>query len=220
MAENQYNPLDTFNLGKSVADALLDRPSIPLADIEQFDGAGIYAIYYKGHGEPYGIMAARNAKKAEWPIYVGKAIPSGGRKGATIFAKVSGRYLYNRLREHADSIRAVNNLELEDFDCRYLVVDDIWIPLAETLLISSFQPVWNVVLDGFGNHDPGAGRYQGLRPLWDVVHPGRPWASRCSDRIETARGLIGTIIDFLARTEPPLDPRLLFKPPSAEDVDL
>ena len=33
--------------------------------------------------------------------------------------------------------------------------------------------LWNSLVDGFGNHDPGAGRYKGLRPRWDVLHPGR-----------------------------------------------
>lgn len=27
-------------------------------------------------------------------------------------------------------------------------------PLAESMLIEQLKPVWNVCLDGFGNHDP------------------------------------------------------------------
>jgi hypothetical protein len=87
--------------------------------------------------------------------------------------------LYRRLREHADSLRATRDLDVNEFRCRYLVVDDIWIPLGESLLISSYRPVWNVSLDGFGNHDPGAGRYEGQRPPWDELHPGRAWALKC-----------------------------------------
>jgi hypothetical protein len=59
------------------------------------------------------------------------------------------------------------------------VVEDIWIPLGENLLIAHFQPAWNLLLDGFGNHGPGGGRYKGERPSWDTVHPGRAWADRC-----------------------------------------
>ena len=33
-------------------------------------------------------------------------------------------------------------------------------------------------IDGFGNHDPGKGRYEQARSEWDVLHPGRVWADR------------------------------------------
>jgi hypothetical protein len=57
-------------------------------------------------------------------------------------------------------------------------VDEVFIPLGETLLIMHFKPLWNAVLDGFGNHPPGRGREAGKKPLWDVIHPGRAWAER------------------------------------------
>ena len=72
------------------------------------------------------------------------------------------------------------NLSVSDFWCRYLVVDDIWIPLGESLLIQVYRPLWNSVVDGFGNHDPGGGRYKGAKPSWDTLHPGRHWADNCS----------------------------------------
>jgi hypothetical protein len=78
-----------------------------------------------------------------------------------------------RLRNHAESIREAENLELEDFRCRYLIVDDVWIPLAESLLIGKFLPAWNVVLDGFGNNPQGKGRIDQKMSSWDVIHPGR-----------------------------------------------
>jgi hypothetical protein len=76
------------------------------------------------------------------------------------------------------SVAEASNLESSDFQCRYLVVDDVWIPLAESLLIERFQPLWNVLVDGFGNHDPGSGRHQQKKSPWDVLHPGRGWAER------------------------------------------
>lgn len=181
MAEETFNPLDKKNLGVSVADALLTKDASPLPPVKSFDGAGIYAIYYTGNFPAYKKISERNrGNKLRAPIYVGKAIPPGGRKGALDPNTKAGPVLFKRLSEHADSIRqAAGTLSLEDFSCRYLLVDDIWIPLGESLLIQNFAPLWNQVIDGFGNHDPGAGRYNGLCPAWDIVHPGRAWAAKC-----------------------------------------
>ena len=108
-----------------------------------------------------------------------------------------GLALYNRLSEHSESVNAVENLNLGDFRCRFLVVDDIWIPLAESLMIERFSPVWNRVLDGFGNHDPGRGRYSGKMPFWDCVHPGRAWAKRLQPCTYQKEELEQRVIDFL-----------------------
>jgi hypothetical protein len=97
-----------------------------------------------------------------------------------------------------ESIEAVNNLDARDFGCRYLTVDDIWIPLGESLLIARFSPIWNTLVDGFGNHDPGKGRHAGLRPRWDTLHPGRAWADRLQAREETAAAIQREIKEMLA----------------------
>lgn len=179
--ETPYNPLDIDHLGESVAEALLRRSVVALSDLQPFNGAGVYAIYYTGENlpfEPYAQLANVNATGAfEMPIYVGKAVPSGARKGRRVLT-APGPALFKRLSEHVQSITQAQNLALMDFHCRYLVVADIWIPLGESLLIERFSPLWNVVVDGFGNHDPGSGRGAGQRPMWDTIHPGRPWAER------------------------------------------
>lgn len=87
-----------------------------------------------------------------------------------------GRVLWSRLRQHARSIEQAENFRLEDFRCRYLVAVPVWITLAERFLIEHYRPVWNTIVDGFGNHDPGKGRHSMKRPRWDILHPGRPWA--------------------------------------------
>ncbi len=69
--------------------------------------------------------------------------------------------LWNRLRDHAVSIEQARNLDIEDFMCRFLVVDDLWIGLGESLLISKFALVWNTFVDGFGNHDSGKRQTRG-----------------------------------------------------------
>ena len=200
-----FNPLDKRNLAASVGEALLERPPVALGEVPAFKGAGIYAIYYLGTFEAYQQISAENAE-GRWtsPIYVGKAIPSGGRKGGELGSTAESRSLVKRLGEHAETIRAAGNLRIEDFWCRYLVVDDIWIPLGENLMIAKFSPVWNALVDGFGNHDPGAGRYNGKRSRWDVLHPGRGWAERCQPRPEAPGTIVAEVKAHLAARPRPL----------------
>jgi hypothetical protein len=108
-----------------------------------------------------------------------------------------GHALHKRLTKHAESIKAVCNLDIADFYCRYLVEDDIWIPLAESMLIERFKPVWNRVLDGFGNNDLGSGRYKGMKPQWDCLHPGRIWAERLQPCAFTAEQLVERVEAFM-----------------------
>lgn len=195
--ELPFNPLDKLNLGIAVRDALLKREVVPLAP-ERFKGAGVYALYYIGDFEPYSILAKANLN-GKWalPIYVGEAVPPGSRKGGYGLGADPGDVLWRRLWEHARSIEQAKNLRIEDFRCRYLVVDDIWIPLGESLLIETFNPLWNRVLDGFGNHDPGKGRYNQERSAWDVVHPGRPWAYKCAEKSKKSKDYVRDVADFL-----------------------
>lgn len=201
-SQTPYNPLEKVNLGISVAEALLSQPALPLGNLAAFHGAGIYAVYYHGKHPAYGQLAAINSSQGPTvPIYVGKAIPEGGRKGggAALSVKASTtKALFKRLGEHAESIRATQ-LSVDDFTCRYLVVDDIWIPLGESLLIARFSPVWNLLVDGFGNHDPGKGRYNGLVPKWDVLHPGRAWAEKCKPRLDDASQIAAEVRAWLAQ---------------------
>ena len=111
-----------------------------------------------------------------------------------------GQALYKRLSEHTESLRVVTNLDLEDFYCRLLVVEDIWIPLAESMLIERYKPVWNNVLCGFGNHDPGSGRYSGKMPQWDCLHPGRAWAKKLQPCPFTSEDLEKRVVVFLEET--------------------
>lgn len=199
-----FNPLDKQRLGESVGQALLRQPAVPLGGIELFEGAGLYAIYYTGAFSGYESIAQHNRnEKFGAPIYVGKAVPKGARRGGDLQAP-PGKVLSQRIKQHANSIAQVANLDIADFHCRYLIVDDIWIPLGESLLISAFSPLWNKLIDGFGNHDPGSGRHAGLRPRWDVLHPGRPWAEKCRKRDESAQQIDQEVRDYL-RSNPPKD---------------
>lgn len=193
-----YNPLEKRHIGESVADALLRGTPIPLGRIPSVKGAGIYVIYFSGEFPPYAPISSRNADgRFEMPIYVGKAVPPGARKGRFGLDVDPGTALTSRLQQHANSIDQVNNLRLDDCHCRLLVVDDIWIPLGESLLIAKFTPLWNKLVDGFGNHNPGSGRYEQARSRWDVLHPGRSWALRCQDRTETAEQIAAEVQTYL-----------------------
>lgn len=174
-----FNPLDRPNLGKSIVDALLLAPARPLVGLSSFYGAGVYALYYHGPFAAYQKLTEANGSECSFPIYVGKGVPKGARKGLVTDASAESKGIYDRLKEHRESIQDVDSLDVKDFSFRVLVVDDIWISLGETLLIQRFRPIWNQVVDGFGNHTPGEGRFNGKRPLWDELHPGRAWAFKC-----------------------------------------
>lgn len=174
MSNGPYNPLDKLNLGQSVAQALLGVRPLRLDQTEQLRGAGVYAIYYTGDFPAYDPIAKMNhGGSFAQPIYVGKAIPKGGRKGRLSEGSAVGAALRDRLRQHAASVKDAVNLKIEDFHYRSLVVDDIWIPLGETMLIERFLPIWNLVIDGFGNKAPGRGRHGQVKSAWDTLHTGR-----------------------------------------------
>jgi hypothetical protein len=209
-----FNPLDKKNLGASVAEALITATAHPLGAVPAFHGVGIYVIYYSGTFKPYKLLAQQNQNKSDpqIPIYVGKAVPAGARKGDALADPSKSRALASRLAEHAESIRyAKSTLSIDDFTCRYLIVDEIWIPLGESLLIGKFAPVWNKIIEGFGNHDPGNGRYQGLRPRWDVVHPGRAWAEKCKQREESASDIVRDATSYLSNIVFPANPHFVGK---------
>ncbi len=199
MNDKPFNPLDKKNLGLSVADALLEQVAFRLQDIQKFDGAGVYAIYYAGNFPFYKRISAKNKNgKFNWPIYVGKAVPAGSRKGGYGLDEQPGNVLFKRLQEHLASIEDAENIDTKDFYCRYLVVDDIWIPLGESLLIEKFSPLWNKVLDGFGNHDPGSGRHQQQNSPWDILHPGRAWAVKLKENKKSRAKIVADVEAFFA----------------------
>lgn len=194
-----YNPLDKLSLARSIQVALLNQKPCPLRSTDPLPGAGVYAIYYSGGFEPYlPCRASRPAALEDRPVYVGKAIPKGGRKGGLGLNSATGTALRDRLRQHATSIDEALNLDLDDFECRSLVVEDIWIPLGENILIETFSPVWNKAIDGFGNKTPGVRRATQFRSPWDVLHPGRSFAAMLAASPVDSVFLVRRVEDFLA----------------------
>lgn len=189
-----YNPLELDNLAEDIVRALERSPAFSLENVERFPGAGIYSLYYTGPFAAYSRVSNVDPEHPSTPIYVGRAKSAGARKGGK---KPSGTTqddaLFGRLNDHRNSITQAKNLAVSDFVARFLVVDEIWIPLGEQLLLRRYRPVWNVVVDGFGNHNPGGGRYAGRRPLWDELHPGRPWAEKCGSAAKSIEQIVAAI---------------------------
>ncbi len=159
-------------------------PVIKLPPPVKFHGTGVYAIYFIGKGNLYADLALKNRIEFSMPIYVGKAVPRGWRQARNETHSSNKTFELNgRLNEHTRSIEQADNLIIEDFYCRFMILEDAassLISTVEAALIRHYKPIWNSQIDGFGNHDPGKGRYNQAKSEWDVLHPGRPWAEKCS----------------------------------------
>jgi hypothetical protein len=196
-----YDPLSYENLGESIARALEDRPVVPLADLPRFDGVGIYALYYKGDFPAYAPLANANREHdGSWAIYVGRKDADNARKGdpdQRTLKEGAKRGLWDRINKHRQSINLAENLDINDFSVRFLVVAPVWVSLAEIISIRDNTPVWNSLLDGFGNHSPGGGRSNMQRPKWDMVHPGRLWAAKLRENDMSRQQLEQEVLTFL-----------------------
>lgn len=200
---NLYNPLDKENLGLSIRDALLKQIPIVMPP-DSFNGVGIYAIYYVGSFAPYERLAKLNRNdQFACPIYVGKAVPKGSRKGGLLKDPRGSTELSTRLRQHAESIKSASNLRIQDFFFRYLIVDDIWIPLGEAYMIETFQPVWNKIVEGFGIKTPGKRRSGQYTSLWDTIHPGRSFVKQLGlpPNPKSAEEMLRDVEEYLAMTD-------------------
>jgi hypothetical protein len=172
-------------------------PIHPLPLPETFLGTGVYALYYIGQNPLYRKYAELNRLAYSYPIYVGKAVPKGWRQSRISDSVLNqSRELHNRLREHSRNITVGAGLSLEEFMCRFVIFEDEgsdMISTIEAALIKLSQPLWNAAVDGFGNHDPGRGRYEQAKSDWDVIHPGRPWAERCNGVHKKESTIVATI---------------------------
>lgn len=169
----------------------------PLPPGYDFEGSGVYGLYYQGDFELYSSISTKNKKSMGTPIYIGKAVPPGSRKARVKVSTAST--LYNRLNEHARSIKESRNLKLSDFRCRFMVMNGTEADLIgamESELIRTYKPLWNSVVYGFGNHTPGNGRFEQARSEWDTIHPGRTWADKCKGMSPNIEQIIKRVKDL------------------------
>jgi hypothetical protein len=168
---------------------------------ESFLGTGVYALYYIGNNPLYHRYAELNRLAYNYPIYIGKAVPKGWRQARLSDSSLAkSRELFSRLREHSRSITTVSGLSIEDFMCRFVIFEaegSDMISTIEAALIKLNKPLWNTTVDGFGNHDPGKGRYEQAKSDWDVIHQGRAWAYKCNGEHKQENTIIASIERYL-----------------------
>lgn len=168
---------------------------------ESFFGTGVYALYYTGDHSLYQKYAELNRLSYNYPIYVGKAVPKGWRQSrVSDTGTLSSKELYNRIKEHSRSISVGLGLSVEHFSCRFVIFESEgsdMISTIEAALIKLNRPLWNTALDGFGNHDPGSGRYEQAKSDWDVIHTGRKWAEKCKGKPKAEASIISGIENHL-----------------------
>lgn len=181
-SEHVYRNDSFLELIKDAVRFFSGTPVHSLPPPERFQGAGVYALYYTGHYSLYDEYSRINRLAYNLPIYVGKAVPAGWRQSRISDHETrAGSELSNRIREHSRNIAKTSNLNLCDFSCRFVIFEATgsdMISTVEAALIKIYKPLWNTVVDGFGNHTPGAGRFAQAKSDWDVIHPGREWAEK------------------------------------------
>lgn len=178
----------------TLAVELLEQPLRRMPP-EEFAGPGIYALYYHGDHPAYATLKSIDAGRDKYPVYIGKAAGQSSKQG---FRPGTGgaKKLYSRISDHAKSIAQVDNLELDDFRCRFLVLNDAYIALAESVPIRVFRPAWNGM--SFGSKVVGKNRMTGDVGLWDALHPGRGGRPSGTERADDAVALISKRITELS----------------------
>ena len=195
-----FDPADPRTAGRIVALTLVAQERLPLANIRKFYGAGIYAIYYVGDFAPYAKLSG-----VDHPLYVGKADPGDP---AAKDAVSQGIRLWGRLHEHAKSIGKTSTLNIDDFQCRHLIVQTGYQKSAEDYLIDFFKPIWNKetkICFGIGKHGDSVDTRANNRSPWDTLHPGREWADATENNQKSQSRIVGQIQDHLVINPPYTD---------------
>ena len=205
--ESIFDPTDPNTSGRVVALTLVAQTKHPLSKIPEFYGAGVYAIYYRGDFGPYAPL-----KGMDHPIYVGKADPDNQ---AAKDAVSQGTKLSARLNEHAKSIRSAGTtLDINDFDCRFLIVQTGFQKSAEDYLINFFKPIWNSetkICFGLGKHGDSSETRVNKRSPWDTMHPGRKWADATTENQKAPETIVEQIGAHLGTHRPYADIHEIFE---------
>lgn len=201
-----FDPTDPNTAGRVVALTLVAQARHPLSEIPDFYGAGVYAIYYKGDFPAYAPLSG-----TDHPIYVGKADPENQTAKDAIS---QGTKLSARLNEHAKSIRkAKGSLSIDDFECRFLIVQTGFQKSAEDYLINFFKPIWNSetkICFGLGKHGDSSETRGNKRSPWDTLHPGREWADASTENQKAPKLILEQIATHMQTHSPYVDIHAIF----------
>lgn len=201
LPDTVFDPADPDSSGRLAASKLLTQKKVGFEGLSRFYGSGVYAIYYTGGFESYTRIS-----KSETPIYIGKADPKTPLANS-VFEQ--GTKLYDRLNEHRKNIIKVNNLNISDFEIRYLVIKSGMQSAAESCLIHYFKPIWNKetkVCFGIGSHgDNKSETRTNKRSPWDTLHPGRTWAAVDTLENQKEKEQIDTEINLHFNEHPPIE---------------
>lgn len=161
-----FDPLSSERLAHTICEIFERQPMVSMAEeVPPFEGAGLYAIYYRGTSIPtYAPLA-----DLQIPVYVGQALSSNSATGRAVSQK---RPLRNRVRDHRKSIVGAG-LPGSEFRFRALLLPDVHANLGEDGLRVGYQPIWNSVLNGFGSHEQGSTTRKSKKSKWDTFHDGR-----------------------------------------------
>jgi len=191
-----FDPSNPEIIGRFISLALVAQEPQQLASVEKFYGSGVYAIYYKGGFPLYAPIA-----NSETPIYVGKASPAIPNARNPL---EQGDRLARRLDDHRKNIsKAKSTLVIDDFQCRFLVVQSGYETAAENFLIHLFHPIWNSetdILYGLGKHGDSADTRANRRSPWDTMHPGREWAAKTTTDARSKSGIEAGLEKHFAKT--------------------
>ena len=162
-----FDPLSEEAIDNSILSAFKSQYTTRLdREIPYFSGEGIYAITYFGSLPMY-------AEICHNVIYVGMS----KRRSSRSSLKPSKSPLYSRIKNHINSISQATNLNPSWFEVSWLEMTEMFIDRGEQILLDTYKPIWNCVISGFGNNNPGSGRRAQKLSEWDMLHPGRLWAS-------------------------------------------
>ncbi len=129
-------------------------------------------------------------------------MPKGWRQFRNIDpTATSSTELFSRIREHNGNIDKVEGISSDDFSCRFVIFEAEGADMISTIeaaLIKLNKPLWNSALDGFGNHTPGKGRFNQAKSDWDVIHPGREWADKCTGQPREKSEILTRISEYFS----------------------
>ncbi|MFB7717402.1 Eco29kI family restriction endonuclease [Nocardia sp. NPDC056100] len=202
-----FNPADAEYFGAFAAIALVGQILEPLKSVavDKMYGTGVYALYYSGTHEDYSPIS-----DTETPIYVGKADPKPGARTP----RDQGTGLTTRLTKHLGNIELAENLSINDFKCRRLVVASGWQIAAESALIGFFKPIWNKetkIVQGFGKNGDDSNTRANKRSPWDTLHPGRKWAASSAQDAKSIGDIKSEIANHFKLHPPFLDSNEIIK---------